>query len=108
MATPAIVHSALPPAATEQAENVVRYYLDALARGDIGEARSYLSGSDPAESSFMTHSAHLTSLHSSAAGGNTYNVNADVSTSQGEYFITFTVDVESTGAIITDHTAIKP
>jgi hypothetical protein len=102
------MRSAPPAGPGAQAENVVRYYLDALARGDVGEARSYLSGSDPTESSFMTHSAHLTSLHASAAGGSTYDVNADVSTSQGEYFITFTVDVEPGGAIITDHTAIKP
>lgn len=92
-----------------RAEAVVRSYLSALSRGDTGTARTFLAnGSMPTESSFMDASAHIDSLHETKNADGTYAVAADVTTSKGEYYITFTVQVGPDSGTITDHTAIKP
>jgi len=86
---------------------VVRLYLDAMARGDLNEARSYLSHGNASET-FMNRSAHLNFVRPTQNSDGTWLVNADVTTDSGEYFFTFTVSVQPGGAVITDHTAIKP
>ena len=56
----------------------------------------------------MNRSAHLNFVRPTSNGNGTWLVNADVTTDSGEYFFTFTVTVAPGGAVITDHTAIKP
>ncbi|HVS45741.1 MAG TPA: hypothetical protein VMS32_03670 [Verrucomicrobiae bacterium] len=97
-----------PQTAGDRAAAVVRLYLDALARGNTAEARSYLSSGEPSESSFMDRSARLTSLNTTQNADGTYKVDTDLTTANGEYYITFTVNVAPGGAVITDHVAIKP
>lgn len=109
---PAVV-PAMPTSAAHtdagRAEAVVRSYLSALSRGDTGTARTFLAnGSMPTESSFMDASAHINSLRESKNSDGTYAVAADVTTSKGEYYITFTVQVGPDSGTITEHTAIKP
>jgi hypothetical protein len=87
----------------------VRRYLDALASGNTARARSYLAQGDPTEAWFMDSSAHVTSLHHTTNPDGTIGIQADIATAKGEYYVTFTVQpTASGGAIITDHTAIKP
>jgi hypothetical protein len=97
-----------PQTAGDRAAAVVRLYLDALARGNTAEARSYLSSGEPSESSFMDRSARLASLNTTQNADGTYKVDTDLTTANGEYYITFTVNVAPGGAVITDHVAIKP
>lgn len=110
---PPAIAPAMPTAAAHtdagRAEAVVRSYLSAMARGDSGTARTFLaSGMLPTESSFMNASAHIDSLRESKNADGSYAVAADVTTSKGEYYITFTVQVGPDSGTITDHTAIKP
>ncbi len=92
-----------------RAQAVVRSYLSALSRGDTGTARTFLAnGSMPTEASFMDASAHIDSLRETKNSDGSYAVAADVMTSKGEYYITFTVQVGPDSGTITDHTAIKP
>jgi hypothetical protein len=93
---------------SQHAEDVVRRYLDALAAGNAALARTYLSQGDPTEASFMNSSAHIASLHHSNNPDGTIGVQADIETSSGEYYVTFTVQPIANGGLITDHTAIKP
>lgn len=97
-----------PQTAADRAEGVARLYLDALSRGKTAEARSYLASGEPTESSFMDASAHIVSLRSSPNADGSYKVDADLTTSNGEYYVAFTVEVTPGGAVITDHTSIKP
>jgi hypothetical protein len=117
--TPAPVHAAAtpPPLAptpaavaetgSDQAAGVVRSYLGALARGDRAAASDYLAHGTPSEN-FMDSSAHIESIRSASNGGQSYTVTADVQTSSGEYYITFTVAPGPGGLQITDHYSIKP
>lgn len=56
----------------------------------------------------MDSSAHINSIHQTQNSDGSYAVQADVTTSKGEYYITFTVVLGPGTATITDHTAIKP
>jgi hypothetical protein len=114
--TPAPLHhvptsSPSPPAVAltggDQAAGVVRSYLGALARGDRAAATAYLAHGTPSEN-FMDTSAHIESIRSASNGGQQYTVTADVQTSSGEYYITFTVAPGPGGMQITDHYSIKP
>ena len=91
---------------SDQASSIVRSYLGALARGDRATATTYLARGLPSEN-FMDPSSRIVYVRSEPAG-NQYKVSADVETSTGEYFITFTVQQGTGGLQITDHTAIKP
>jgi cytoskeletal protein RodZ len=101
------IHSG-PQTSSDRAAAVVRLYLDALAHGRTAEARSYLASGEPTESSFMDASANVTSLRTTQNADGTFKVDADLNTSNGEYYITFAVQVSPGGAVIIDHTAIKP
>jgi hypothetical protein len=114
--TPAPLHHA--PAASpspaavaltggDQAAGVVRSYLGALARGDRAAASAYLAHGSPSEN-FMDSSAHIESIRSASNGSQSYTVTADVQTTSGEYYITFTVQPGPGGLQITDHYSIKP
>lgn len=85
---------------------VVRSYLGAIARGDRATATSYLAHGLPSET-FMDASSHVESVRSSRLSKQRYKVTADVQTSSGEYFITFTVEPGPGGLQITDHYSIK-
>jgi hypothetical protein len=100
------VHTAAPSGDT-QAAAVVRSYLNALARGDRATATSYLAHGTPTET-FMSSGAHIASIRSATAGAQQYTVTADVQTSTGEYYTTFTVIQGPIGLQITDHYTIKP
>ena len=105
-APPAPAHTA-PPSGNTHAASVVRSYLEALARGDRGTASTYLAHGYPTEA-FMNSESRIESISSANVGGQQYRVAADVQTSSGEYFITFTLQQSAGGMQITDHSAIKP
>ena len=84
----------------------MRSYLGALARGDRATATTYLAHGLPSEG-FMDSNARIISVRPESAGSQ-YKVSADVQTSTGEYFITFTLQQGTGGLQITDHYAIKP
>lgn len=113
----AATHTALPHAVplrvglgmqTESPVEVVRAYLDALARGDRSGASSYLASGAPAEP-FMREGARIADITSASNGDGTYRVTADVRAKSGQYYITFTVAAMPQGTmVITDHFYIKP
>lgn len=110
-ATPAVAAATTPapnfvPAGADQAASIVRSYLGALARGDRATATTYLAHGLPSEG-FMDANSRIVSIRPEAAGSQ-YKVSADVQTSTGEYFITFTLQAGTGGLQITDHYAIKP
>ena len=94
------------PSGSDQAASVVRSYLGALARGDKSTATSYLMHGLPNEP-FMDSSARILSIDSKSTAAQQYKVTADVATSSGEYYITFTVEPGAGGLQIGDHFAIK-
>jgi hypothetical protein len=100
-----------PPAPTtapqSTATSVVRSYLEALEHGDRTTAASYLAHGTPSET-FMDSASRIESIRSSSTGPQRYQVTADVQTSSGEYYITFTVEQGPSGLAITDHYSIKP
>jgi hypothetical protein len=92
-------------AGADQAVWIVRSYLGAIARGDRATATTYLAHGLPSEG-FMDSNSRILSLRPESAGGQ-YKVTADVQTSTGEYYITFTLAEGTGGLQITDHYAIK-
>jgi hypothetical protein len=56
----------------------------------------------------MNSASRITSISSASVGPRQYRVGADVQTSTGEYFITFTLEQGPAGLQIVEHTAIKP
>lgn len=110
-ATKNVTVAALPvhsPSASgdDRAALLVRAYLEALARGDRAGASSYLATGTPNET-FMTADSRIESIRSSNVGPQQYRVTADVQTSSGEYYVTFTVEQNPSGLAITDHFSIK-
>lgn len=93
------------PARSDQAAGIVRSYLGALARGDRATATSYLAHGLPGEV-FMDQSARILSVRSTGDGA-PYHVSADVQTTTGEYYLTFTLEPGQGGLQIIDHYAIK-
>ena len=57
---------------------------------------------------FMNSNSHIESIRSANVGAQQFQVTADVQTTSGEYYVTFTVEQGPTGLLITDHYAIKP
>jgi hypothetical protein len=55
----------------------------------------------------MDSSARIQAVHADATGRGTYKVGADVQTSTGEYYVTFTVVPGPGGPQISEHFAIK-
>lgn len=94
------------PAGPDQAATIVRSYLGALARGDRATATSYLAHGLPSEG-FMDANSRILSVRSESSAS-PYKVSADVQTSTGEYYITFTLQQGTGGLQIIDHYAIKP
>ena len=109
MRKPTETPSATPAAvsADDGASAVVRSYLAALARGDRTTAATYLSHGLPSET-FMNGDAHIESIRATNVGPARYHVTADVMTSGGEYYATFTVEQGPSGLQIADHYWIKP
>lgn len=111
---PTLVATAAPsvltspsPGVESRSSAIVRSYLDALARGDRAEASSYLAHGTPSET-FMNAESHIESIRSATIGDRQYRVTADVQTTSGEYYVTFTVENGPLGLQITDHYSIKP
>ncbi len=96
--------STTAPPSLGPAERLVERYIDALERGDTGAAAAMLASGSPTESAFIGSSTRIQSLSQRRNADGSYKVDADLATSKGEYFITFTVS----GGIITAKTAIKP
>lgn len=89
-----------PPAAAppgdEAATSLVRRYLEAVAHGNDGAARSALGGdSAPEDVQFLDPSLQITSLSATRKGGIT-EVQAEFRTAKGQYFGTFNVDRSGT------------
>jgi len=93
-------------AGPDQATSIVRSYIGALARGDRATATTYLAHGLPSET-FIDSNARIISVHPESSSS-PYKVSADVQTTSGEYFITFTLQQGAGGLQITDHYAIKP
>ncbi len=85
----------------------MRSYLEALQHGERATAASYLARGTPSET-FMNAESRIESISSANVGPQQYRVGADVQTSTGEYFITFTVEQGPSGLQIIDHSSIKP
>jgi hypothetical protein len=94
-------------AGDDRAAGLVRSYLQALVRGDRTTAASYLAHGLPSEN-FVNSGSHIESIRSSSVGMEQYRVTADVQTSTGEYYVTFTVQQGPGGLQITDRYSIKP
>ncbi|HTX59597.1 MAG TPA: hypothetical protein VMH02_07925 [Verrucomicrobiae bacterium] len=103
---PAAALPAASSAASGGASGIVRAYLGALERGDRATAAGYLLRGSPTES-FIDPSSSILSVRSDAIGGGSYRTTADVHTSSGEYYITFTLEPGPAGLQIADHYAIK-
>jgi len=99
--------TAPPKPADDRASAIVRAYLVALAGNDRATASTYLARGSPTET-FMTENAHIESIRSVRAGPQQYRVGADVQTSSGEYYVTFTVEAGPAGLQISDHYTVKP
>lgn len=56
----------------------------------------------------MNSGAQIESIRSASVGPQQYQVTADVQTTSGEYYVTFTVESGPSGLQITDHYSIKP
>jgi hypothetical protein len=84
----------------------VRAYLSALARGDRSAAATYLTTGSPNEN-FMDATAHVQSVRAESTGSGSYKASAEVQTSTGEYYITFTLAPGPGGLQINNHFAIK-
>jgi hypothetical protein len=108
--TRAPVHAATPAAVTnsdDRASAVVRSYLAALVRGDRGTASSFLVQGSPNEP-FVGGATQIESIRSAPLGDARYKVTADVRTSGGEYYGTFTLEPGPDGLLIAEHYWIKP
>jgi hypothetical protein len=90
----------------DQAAQIVRSYLGSLARGDRATATTYLAHGLPSEG-FMDASSRILSIRPEGSASQQYKVTADVQTSTGEYYITFTLQPGPGGLQITDHYSIK-
>ncbi|MBV8374555.1 MAG: hypothetical protein JO302_03515 [Candidatus Eremiobacteraeota bacterium] len=90
---------------SDQAAEIVRSYLGSLARGDRSTATTYLARGLPSED-FMNATSRVLSVRPEGSGNNQYKVTADVQTSTGEYYITFTLQSGPGGLQITDHDSI--
>jgi hypothetical protein len=113
-ATPHVVATPVTPRpvvaskpAEDRASALVRQYLVALAGNDRAAASAYLARGTPTET-FMADDAHIESIRSVKAGPQQYRVGADVQTTSGEYYVTFTVEAGPGGLQITDHYTVKP
>ncbi len=84
----------------------MRAYLAALARGDRATATAYLLRGLPTET-FMNATSRVASVRAHSTGNGAYKATADVMTSSGEYFITFTLMPGPGGLQIADHYSIK-
>lgn len=84
----------------------MRAYINDLVRGDRNGASGYLATGSPTET-FIDSNSKVQSVHADATGRGTYKVGADIETSTGEYYITFTVAPGPAGLQIQDHFAIK-
>jgi hypothetical protein len=89
----------------DQATQIVRSYLGSLARGDRATATTYLARGLPSED-FMNATSRIISIRPESSGNQQYKVTADVETSSGEYYITFTLQPGTGGLQITDHDSI--
>jgi hypothetical protein len=90
----------------DTATNIVRAYIRDISRGDRSGAAAYLATGTPNES-FLDSTARITSVRTDNAGNGTYKSGAEVQTSTGNYYITFTIAPGPAGLQITDHFAIK-
>ena len=91
------------PQSESPAARVVRDYIEALRRGDPAVASTYLGNGTPDETFIDAHT-RIASLTATPNGDGSYKVDADMQTSKGEYYETFTV---ASGRIL-QKTAIKP
>ena len=95
---------AAAPAGDEAATSLVRRYLEAVAHGNDGAARSALGGdSAPEDVPYLDPSLQIMSLNSTRKGGIT-EVQVEFKTVKGQYFGTFNVD--RTGTRIMQHELI--
>ena len=104
---PEATASAASSANGSSAADVVRGYIEALRRGDPQSAAQYLGNGSPDES-FIDPQTRIESITSTPNSDGSYKVEADMRTSKGEFYETFTVAQTQTGNRILDKTYIKP
>ena len=89
----------------------MRTYLSALINGDEPAASAALGRSGQtgglSEERFLDAQSRVTSVVATPNANGTYKVEAEIVTSKGTYYDTFTVDHGPNGYVITDHFFIK-
>ncbi|MEO6913732.1 MAG: hypothetical protein ABI182_06925 [Candidatus Baltobacteraceae bacterium] len=96
------------PLGSGTADQLVRRYLSALIHGDQAGAQSLLAtGGAATEQSFIDSRSTISSVTPTKNDDGSYSVGAEIATSKGTYYVTFTVSQEPSGLVITDHYAIK-
>ncbi len=90
----------------EHAASIVNAYIAALARGDSSTAAGYLASGLPTETFINPNvTVNVSDLRTSRNSDGSYNVTAQVVTSKGTYFTSFTLRVGPYGMQITEHSA---
>jgi hypothetical protein len=90
----------------EHASAIVRAYVASLARGDSATAAGYLASGLPTESFINPNvSVNVADLRTSRNNDGSYSVTAQIITSKGTYFASFTLRTGAYGMQITEHSA---
>lgn len=102
-ATPVLITGANT---SEHAASIVSAYIGALARGDSSTAAGYLANGLPTESFINPNvTVSVSGMRTSRSSDGSYNVSAQIVTSKGTYFATFTLRMGAYGMQITEHSA---
>ncbi len=90
----------------EHASAIVRAYVASLARGDSSTAAGYLASGLPTESFINPNvSVNVADLRTTRNNDGSYAVTAQIVTSKGTYFASFTLRAGAYGMQITEHSA---
>ncbi|HEX8806060.1 MAG TPA: hypothetical protein VF741_03880 [Candidatus Aquilonibacter sp.] len=91
---------------SDHAVSIVSAYIAALARGDSSTAAGYLASGLPTESFINPNvSVNVSDMRASRNSDGSYNVTAQIVTSKGTYFTSFTLRMGAYGMQITEHSA---
>jgi hypothetical protein len=102
-ATPVLITGANT---AEHAASIVNAYIAALARGDSSTATGYLANGLPTETFINPNvTVNVSDMRTNRNSDGSYNVTAQITTSKGTYFESFTLRMGAYGMQITEHSA---
>jgi hypothetical protein len=102
-ATPVLITGANT---SEHAASIVNAYIAALARGDSSSAAGYLASGLPTETFINPNvTVNVSDMRTSRNSDGSYTVTAQIVTSKGTYFASFTLRIGAYGMQITEHSA---